>query len=80
MSWRGALGFWRGGGWDFFGADRVGPLGDKGVTLFHRHPDILHKHLRAFAATPGEIVEEVLPIDVERKWGNCEVNNENRHA
>ena len=63
MCRRGALGFWRCGGGDFFDADGVGPLGDEGVSFFHRHPGILHKHLRAFAATPGEIAEEVLPAD-----------------
>jgi hypothetical protein len=66
----GALGFWRSGGWGFFDADGVGPLGDEGVSFFHRHPGILHKHLRAFSATPGEIVEEVLPADAVRAgWG-----------
>ncbi len=60
------LGFWRCGGGDFFDADGVGPLGDEGVSFFHRHPCILHKHLRAFAATPGEIVEEVFSADAVR--------------
>jgi hypothetical protein len=42
----------------------------RGVSFFHRHPGILHKHLRAFAATPSEIVEEVLPADAVRAgWG-----------
>ena len=59
-----------GGGGGFFYADGVGPLGDEGVSFFHRHPGILHKHLRAFAATPGEIAEEVLPADAVRAgWG-----------
>lgn len=54
----------------FFDSDGVGPLGDVGVSFFHRHSGILHKHLRAFAATPGEIVEEVLPADaVCAGWG-----------
>ena len=66
MSWRGTLGFWRGGGGDFFDADGVGPLGDEGVSFFHRHPGIFHKHLWAFAAAPGEIVEEVFPADAVR--------------
>ena len=60
------LGFWRCGGGGFFYADGVGPFGDEGVTFFHRHPGILHEHLRAFAATPGEIVEEVLSADAVR--------------
>jgi hypothetical protein len=64
--WRGALGFWRCGGWDFFDADGVGPFGDEGITFFHRHSGILRKHLWVFAATPGEIVEEVLPADAVR--------------
>ena len=56
--------------WGFFDSDGVGPFGDEGVSFFHRHPGILHKHLRAFAATPGEIVEEVLPADAVRAcWG-----------
>ena len=64
------LGLWRCGGGDFFDADGVGPLGDEGVSFFHRHPGILHEHLRAFAATPGKIVEEVLPADAVRAgWG-----------
>jgi hypothetical protein len=57
-------------GGDCFDADGVGPLGDVGVSFFHRHACILHKHLRAFAATPGEIAEEVLPADAVRAgWG-----------
>ena len=56
MAW--GLGFWHCGGWDFFDADGVGPLGDVGVSFFHRHPGILHKHLRVFAAARGEIAEE----------------------
>jgi len=67
---RGTLGFWCGGCWGFFDADGVGPLGDEGVSFFHCHPGILHEHLRAFAATPDEIVEEVLPADAVRAgWG-----------
>ena len=53
MRWRGALGFWCCGGWDFFDADGVGPLGDEGVSCFHRHPCILHEHLRAFEKIKG---------------------------
>ena len=61
---RRALGFrCCGGGGGFFDADGVGPFGDQGVSFFHRHPGILHKHLRAFAAAPGEIGEKVLPAD-----------------
>jgi hypothetical protein len=42
----------------------------RGVSFFHRHPGILHEHLRTFAATPGEIVEEVLTADAVRAgWG-----------
>ena len=64
------LGFWCCGDWDFFDSDGVGPLGDVGVSFFHRHSCILQKHLRAFAATPGEIVEEVLSADaVCAGWG-----------
>ena len=70
MCRRGALGFWCCGGWDFFDADGVGPLGDVGVSFFHLHSCILHKHLRTFAATPGEIAEEVLSADAVRAgWG-----------
>ena len=64
------LGLWRRGGGDFFDADGVGPFGNEGVTFFHRHSGILHEHLRAFAAAPDEIVEEVLPADAVRAgWG-----------
>ena len=64
------LGFWCCGSGDFFDADGVGPFGDEGVSFFHRHPGILQKHLRAFAAAPGEIAEEVLPADTMRAgWG-----------
>ncbi len=64
------LGFWRCGGGDFFDADGVGPFGYEGISFFHRHPGIFHKHLRAFAATPGEIAEEVLAADTVRAgWG-----------
>ena len=63
MYWREALGFWRCSGGDFFYSDGIGPLGDVGVSFFHRHSCILQKHLWAFAAAPGEIVEEVLPAD-----------------
>jgi len=52
----GSLGFRRWGSGGFFDPDGVGSFGDEGVSFFHRHPCILHKHLRAFAATPGEIV------------------------
>jgi len=70
VRWGVALGLWRCAGWDFFDSDGVGPLGDEGVSFFHRHPGILHKHLWAFSATPGEIVEEVLPADAVRAgWG-----------
>ena len=58
-----ALGFWRCGGWDFFDADGVGPFGDEGVSFFHRHPGIPHKHLWAFAAAPGEIAQEMCSAD-----------------
>jgi hypothetical protein len=61
--WCGTLGFWRGGGGGFFDADGVGPFGDEGVSFFHRHPGILHKHLRAFAAAPGEIAQEMGSAD-----------------
>ena len=57
------LGFWYCGGGDFFNADGVGPFGDEGVSFFHRHPGILEKHLRAFAASPGEKVKKVLAAD-----------------
>jgi len=64
------LGFWCWGGGGFFNTDGVGPFGDEGVSFFHRHPGILHEHLWASAATPGEIVEEVLPTDaVCAGWG-----------
>jgi hypothetical protein len=64
------LGFWRGGGGGFFYSDGVGPFSDIGVSFFHRHPGILHKHLRAFAPSPGEIAEEVLSADaVCAGWG-----------
>ena len=67
---RGTLGFRCGGGGGFFDADGVGPFGDEGVSFFHLHPGVLHKHLRAFAAAPGEIAEEVLPEDAVRAgWG-----------
>jgi hypothetical protein len=55
---REALCFWRGGGGGFFDSDGVGPFDDERVSLFHRHPGILHKHLRAFASSPGAIDEE----------------------
>ncbi len=74
------LGFRRGGGGGFFDADGVGPLGNEGVACFHRHPGILHKHLRAFAAAPGQIVEEVIPIDVGVYGDIARWNNENSHA
>ena len=61
--WRGALGFWCRGGGGLFDADGVGPFGDEGVSFFHRHPGILHKHLRAFAAAPGEIAQEMGSTD-----------------
>ena len=60
---RGALDFWRCGGGDFFDADGVGPLGYEGVSFFHRHPCILHEHLWAFAAAPGEIAQEMFSAD-----------------
>ena len=61
--WRGALGFWCRGGGGLFDADGVGPFGDEGVSFFHRHPGILHKHLWAFAAAPGEIAQEMCSAD-----------------
>lgn len=57
------LGFWRWDGRDFFNADSDGPFGDEGVSFFHRHSCVLHEHLRAFAATPGEIAKKMLPAD-----------------
>ena len=62
----GALGFWRCGGGGLFYSDGVGPFGDVGVSFFPRHPGIFHEHLRAFAAAPGQIVEEVLSADAVR--------------
>jgi hypothetical protein len=65
-----ALGLWGRGGGGFFNTDGVGPFGDEGVSFFHGHPGILHEHLWASAATPGEIAEEVLPTDaVCAGWG-----------
>ena len=59
---------WRGGG--FLDADGAGPFSDEGVTFFHRRPGILHEHLRAFAAAPSEVSEEVLTADAVRAgWG-----------
>jgi hypothetical protein len=52
------LSFWCCGGGSFFDADGVGPFGDQGVSFFHRHSRTLHEHLGAFAATPGELIEE----------------------
>jgi hypothetical protein len=70
MSWRGMLGHWRGGGGGFFYSDGVGPFGDIGVSFFHRHPGILHEHLRAFAAAPGEITQEMGSTDaMGASWG-----------
>ena len=67
---RGMLGHWRWGGGGFFDADGIGPFGDVGVSFFHCHACILHEHLWAFAASPGEVVEEVLPADaVCTGWG-----------
>lgn len=57
------LGFWRWDGRDFFNADGAGPFGDEGISFFHRHSCILHEHLWAFSATPGEIAKKVLPAD-----------------
>lgn len=66
----GALGFRCGGGGGFFDSDGAGPFGYEGVTFFHCHPCILHEHLRAFAAAPGEIGEEVFTADTVRAgWG-----------
>ena len=68
--WREALRLWCWGGGDFFDADGIGPFGDVGVSFFHCHARILHEHLWAFAASPGEVVEEVLPADaVCAGWG-----------
>jgi hypothetical protein len=61
MAW--GLGFWRCGGGGFFDADSIGPLGDVGISFFHRHPCILHEHLWAFAAAPGEIAQEMCSAD-----------------
>ncbi len=57
------LGIWRGGSVGFFDADGIGPFGDEGVSFFHRHPGILHEHLWAFAASPGEIAQEMGSAD-----------------
>ena len=57
------LGLWCCGGGGLFYADGVGPLGDEGVSFFHRHSCILHKHLWAFAAAPGEITQEMCAAD-----------------
>ena len=56
-----ALGFWRGGGGGFFYSDGVGSFGDEGVSFFHRHPGILHKHLRVFAAARAHIIHDGSP-------------------
>lgn len=64
------LGFRRCGGGGFFDTDGVGPFGDEGVSFFHRHPGILHKHLRAFASAPGEIAQEMGSADaMGTGWG-----------
>jgi hypothetical protein len=46
------------------------PIRRRGGLVLPCHPGILHEHLRPFAATPGEIVEEVFPADaVCAGWG-----------
>lgn len=44
----------------FFDADGFDPFGYDNVALFHRHPGIFVKHLRASAAAPGEELQEVI--------------------
>jgi hypothetical protein len=42
------------------------PIRRRGVSFFHRHPGILHTHLRAFAAS---FAHNILPV--RRKVAEC---------
>lgn len=50
-------------GGHFVDADGFLPFGGDGVAFFHRHRGVLQKHLRAFAAAPGEEVDEMVLAD-----------------
>jgi len=44
----------------FFDADCFDPFGHDDVALFHRHPGIFVKHLRASAAAPSEELQKMI--------------------
>ena len=60
-------------GGDFVDLDGLLPFGGDGVAFIHRHGGVLHEHLRATAAAPGQEVQEMVFADrfgAGRRVGN----------
>jgi len=52
--------------------DGLSPFRNDHVSLLHGHAGIAQKHLRAFAAAPGEIVKKMVLADVVRAGGRVD--------